>query len=137
MLTLTPPSPRLRLALLGGGVLTFLWLGYEDNSTLSVAIMGTLLSMICCLMAIRTYGPRTPLSPRVWLRGFVLSGAVMGGGAVLFTVILMFFKTAWHGHAFPDYPVPLMVSMLLRLPLWIIGGACIGAGLALWQWIKS
>jgi len=136
-LTITPPSPRLRMALLGAGILAFIWLGFEDNSTLSVAVLGTLLSVLSSLMAIRTYGPRTPLAPRLWLPGFVLSGAIMGGGATVMTVILMFFKTAWHGHAFPDYPVPLMAAMLARLPLWMMGGACIGAGVGLWRWMKN
>lgn len=137
MLTLSPPSPRLRLALLGGGILAFIWLGLEDNSTLSVAVLGALLSVLSSLTAIRSYGPRTPLEPRIWLPGFVLSGAIMGAGAVVFTVLLMFFKTAWHGHAFPDYPVPLMAAMLARLPLWALGGACIGAGVGLWRWMKT
>ena len=136
IMTITPPSPRLRMVLLGGGILAFIWLGFEDNSTLSVAVLGTLLSVLSVLTAIRTYGPRTPLAPRLWLPGFVLSGALMGGGAIVITIILMFFKTAWHSHAFPDYPVPLMAAMLARLPLWIVGGACIGAGLGLWRWAK-
>jgi hypothetical protein len=136
MLTLSPPSSRLRLALLGGGIIAFIWLGFEDNSTLSVAVLGTLLSVLSLLMAIRTYGPHTPLASRIWIPGVILSGALIGAGAVLFTVILMFFKTAWHSHAFPDYPVPLMAAMLARLPLWTIGGACIGAGLALWRRVK-
>ncbi len=133
MLTLTPPSPRLRLALIGGGVLAFLWLGFEDHGMLSVTLLGTLLAVLSVLLAVRTYGPHTPLVPRVWLVGFVLVGALMGGGAVLLTVGLMFFKTAWHSHAFPDYPVSLMLVMLARLPLWMIGGACIGAGWGLWR----
>lgn len=137
MLTLPYPSPRLRLALLGSGILVFIWLGLEDNSTLSVAILGTLLSVLLSLMAIRTYGPRAPLVPRIWLPGFILSGAIIGAGAVVFTVLLMFFKTAWHGHAFPDYPVPLMAAMLSRLPLWAVGGACMGAGVGLWRWMKD
>jgi hypothetical protein len=137
MLTLSPPSPRLRLALLGGGIIAFIWLGFEDNSTLSVAVLGALLSVLSLLMVIRTYGPHIPLASRIWIPGFILLGALMGAGAVLFTVILMFFKTAWHSHAFPDYPVPLMAAMLARLPLWTMGGGCIGAGVGLWRWAKN
>lgn len=133
MLTLRPPSPRLRLALLGAGILAFLWLGFEDNNTLSAAGLGLLISVLSLLTAIRTYGPHTPLPPRLWQTASVLVGALMGGSAVIVTVGLMFFKTAWHSHAFPDYPVPLMIAMLARLPLWMIGGACIGAGWALWR----
>jgi hypothetical protein len=136
MLIIMRTSNRLRLALLGVGILTFLWLGFEDNTTLSVTILGTLIGILVVLTTIRTYAPRIPLSIRVWLPGFVLTGALMGGCAVVFTITLMFFKTAWHSHAFPDYPVPLMADMLTRLPLWMLAGAVIGAGLGLWRWTR-
>lgn len=136
MLRIMPTSNRLRLALLGVGFLTFFWLGLEDNTTLFVTILGTVIGSLVVLTTLRTYAPRVPLSLRVWLPGFVLTGALMGGSAIVSTITLMFFKTAWHSHAFPDYPVPLMLDMLTRLPVWMLAGAVVGAGLGLWRWTR-
>jgi hypothetical protein len=49
----------------------------------------------------------------------------------------MLFKTGWHGHGFPDYPPPMMLAMLERLPVWMLAGALIGLAIAMIKLVVS
>jgi hypothetical protein len=66
-----------------------------------------------------------------WAFACVAGGALVGAWSLLCVVGLMFFKTAWHSHLVPDYPLPMMAAMLARLPVWAVVGALVGAGFAL------
>lgn len=128
---LPKPCPRARLLTITFGALVFFWLSAEDNSTLPVVLFGTGMSLAVVFWWLTRYIPEKPLTVRIWLPGVILAGGITGAGAVLATVILMFFKTAWHSHLVPDYPVPMMLAMLARLPAWTLaGGLCgLAAGL--------
>jgi hypothetical protein len=51
----------------------------------------------------------------------------------LASVLLMFLKTAWHSHIFPDYPLPMMAAMAARAPAWAAAGAALALALVLWR----
>lgn len=126
--------PWMRLVAVGYGLVMLLWLSLEDTHTEPVALLGTgfaLLSVAGWLIG--QYGG-VSLAARLWMPGAVLVGALTGAGAALMTTLLMFFKTAQHSHVFPDYPLPMMLAMLQRLPVWGVAGALIGLGVVLIAW---
>lgn len=119
------------------GVIVLIWMSVEDHSAVTVALLGTLLfqGILGAWLA-----PRLSFSPLTLLRRVLLAGllGLMGGaGAVITTVALMFFKTAWHAHGFPDYPVGMMADMFSRLPVWSIAGALIGVALVLFHAVRQ
>lgn len=123
----SPPislSFRLFVAVYGIGLL--IWFGIEDQNTWSVTLFGVLLAVLVVvgwLLRQNNDGFTHPTFKLLWL---VLSGGIIGAGSSLATVLLMFFKNAWHAHLFPDYPTSLMFATLERLPIWTVAGALIG-----------
>lgn len=118
----------MRFATIIIGIGCFLWLSLEDTQTAPVVVLGTGLSSLLVLAWWRSL----PLADRSGRRGawiMILMGALAGASAVLTITLLMFIKTAWHSHLYPDYPVLMMVAMLERLPLWTLAGAILGVGL--------
>jgi hypothetical protein len=131
LLTLPHPGSRARLLTIGFGAVVFFWLSAEDNSALPVAIFGTGISVAIVFWWLsRNYGGKA-LDRRFWFPGLIFAGGITGAGAALSAVLLMFFKTAWHSHVFPDYPLPMMLAMLERLPAWTLAGALVGLAVAL------
>ena len=61
----------------------------------------------------------------------IVVGGVIGAGAVISTILLMFMKTSLHNHIYPDYTFSLMAGIAERLPAWIIAGGLIGLAMAL------
>lgn len=121
----------LRLYLVGCGVVALIWMSFEDNSTVTVAIIGAVL--FCSgwgVWLISRFGGAVLRGRQALLSG-VLCGAVAGAGSVLTITLLMFFKSAWHAHPVLDYPLPVMASMLERTPAWTAAGALLGSGLML------
>jgi hypothetical protein len=126
-----PPDYRLRLGTLFWCGITFFWMSVEDTSAVTVAILGSGLAVFLMLWWLgQQYGGQR-FSLRLGLLVLMLSGAIVGGGAVVLITFLMFFKTAWHAHLFPDYPIEMMLAMLMRLPVWGIAGALLGLGVGL------
>lgn len=113
------------------GTVTLFWLSLEDASTLPVALLGIGVGVLSGLAWARAHYAHVRWTARTWAFACVAGGALIGAWAVLCVVALMFFKTAWHSHLVPDYPLPMMAAMLARLPSWAGVGALVGAGLAL------
>jgi hypothetical protein len=132
-LSIPQPDSRVIFPMVGYGIILLVWLSLEDNSTVSVALLGTgaavLYSSIWLLK--RSGGQVLPL--RLWLPGLILFGGTLGALSTLTTTLLMFFKTGWHGHSFPDYPPQMLLAMLQRLPVWMLAGALIGLAIALFK----
>lgn len=132
MMSLKFPKPdyRARFALLAYGLLIFLWISLEDNGTLTVSLLGAGLATALILYQVfeRIGGKELPV--RFYFPIFIGLGALIGAASSIATTLLMFFKTAWHGHSFPDYPLELMRDMLFRLPVWALAGALAGLGLS-------
>ncbi len=111
-----------------GGTLLF-WLSLEDQDMLGVTLLGTMSAMLLVShVLMQQYGGQS--LPLYW---FPPLGALVGAGAALNTTLLMFFKTAWHAHPFPDFPPQMMLDMLARMPFWGFAGMLVGLGIgALW-----
>jgi hypothetical protein len=118
----------LRFCGLAYGIMVFIWLSPEDSLVglpVALGVLGMLLLLMRWLLN-RWGGQSLPL---------LLSGALMGvgvgAGAAPAAAALMFFKNALHAHEFPDYPLPLLLSVVGRTPAWALIGLLIGVGLAL------
>lgn len=130
-----PRAPLwLRLCLTAACIVAFFWLSVEDNHVWPVVLLGSSLTLLGSLQwALSRYGGHTVTSGRGFL-GLALFGGIVGAGSSLMTTLLMFFKTAWHSHLYPDYPVPMMTAMLSRMPVWGLAGVLLGLSLALVIW---
>jgi hypothetical protein len=100
------------------GIVVFLWLS-PDEQTWFVAILGWIGAVLITARIVIRFGLR--LDP-------ILIGAVIGAGATVCTVLLMFLKTSLHAHVIPDYPLATMIGVAERLPAWALAGALFGAG---------
>jgi hypothetical protein len=129
-LKLPKPDYRTRFLLLGYGLVLFIWMSLEDNGTLTVSLLGAgLATALILYQTLEGIGGKA-LSMRFFFGLCIGLGALIGATSSLATILLMFFKTAWHGHGFPDYPLELMRDMLFRLPAWALAGGLLGLGLS-------
>ncbi len=136
MLTIPQRGRRTRLILLVTGTAVFIWSGVEDSTVLPVTVFGTglsLLTLAAWLMG--RCGGRT-LDARYVPPVVMAFGGSVGLGASVWTALLMFFKDARHAHIFPDYPLPLILAILERAPLWAVAGGLIGLAVGL-LWLSS
>lgn len=110
---------------------TFLWMSIEDADTTFVMLLSVNLALSAALLwAFRRYGG-VAFTPRMFMMGAALVGAVTGAGVSLIAVGLMFFKNAWHSHLFPDFPLPMLGDMAARAFPWAGAGALFGLAVAL------
>lgn len=119
-----PPLPRRAdLIGVGYGAILFFWLSIEDQNAFAPALLGGVGAFLIGLrwVLMRIGGKTIQLSTA--LIGAALWGALVGAGGTAAAAILMFFKTAWHAHIFPDYPLPMIAEMLARSPAWALAGA--------------
>jgi Co/Zn/Cd efflux system component len=101
------------------GIAIFFWSSTEDNHVIVVSLLA--LNFVMALLLHKNTAERWQVSYKA-----MLWGALAGIATNLLTVGLMFFKTAWHSHIAPDFPVGMMLAMLLRLPWWALAGALVG-----------
>jgi hypothetical protein len=130
------PAPGRRARLLGlvyGGII-FLWFSVEDNAVWPVAALGAGLSALIVSLTTMDKIGGSIVAARFIPLLMALMGGVIGLGASVTVVALMFFKNALHAHIFPDFPPALMLAMLQRAPAWAAAGALLGCGLGL-AWI--
>ncbi len=112
------------------GVAILLWSSVEDSDARAVAGLGALtaLSLSLALMKPHQAGRWRPGQlPALCL----LLGALTGALAGLTTPLLMLFKNLRHAHIFPDYPLPMTLAILERLPPWALAGALAGFGIGI------
>lgn len=122
-----------RWARIGYGIALLFWLGAEDTETLPIALLGLLGAVLGVGgWAWRTYG-QTPLTPATQRLALVLTGGLIGASAALISTLLMFLKTGWHNHPFPDFPFAMMIAMLERAPVWAMAGAMLAGAWVLWR----
>lgn len=134
-LRLPKPATKARFLLIGYGLILLVWLSLEDSSTISVAVLGTGTAIIYAGAWLgNRFGERI-LPMKIWFVGLILSGIVMGALSALSTATLMFFKSSWHGHTFPDYPPQMIADMLLRTPIWALSGALLGVSCAIFLFL--
>jgi hypothetical protein len=108
--------------------MALIWFGLEDAHSAPVALLATALALLLLANFYESY-------PQNWHKAslWIFTGALAGALSALNSTLLMFFKTAWHAHPFPDYPLPMLIAMLERAPVWAIAGALIGLGIHLWR----
>lgn len=122
----------LRWLVIGYGLAAFLWLGREDTAAWPVAALGLAGGTLLTVWGLWPYR-HLSLAPGALLAAAGLAGALAGVCGALASVLLMFVKTAWHSHIFPDYPLPMMAAMAARAPAWAAAGAALALALALWR----
>ncbi len=132
-ITIFQPDYRLRLLMLLWAGITFFWMSLEDTSAVSVALLGSSGAGLALLGWLGQHYGGHIVPERLGILIAVISGVAVGCGAVVLTTALMFFKTAWHNHLFPDYPIAMMAAMLARLPVWGMAGALIGFAIGMWS----
>jgi hypothetical protein len=108
---------RLLRAAYGFGLL--FWLSTENRSVQVAALLGLAGSWLWLGR------------PQKTLPAKIVIGALVGGGAALWATLLMFFKTALHAHPVADYPLPLLLAMLARIPVWALAGGLFALSLGL------
>lgn len=123
-------ASRLRWLIIITGAACFLWLSTEDTHTLPVAVLGSALAFCLVMLWLHRQQAFDTLSGVQTLAVGTLAGGLVGVGAATVTTLLMFLKTAWHSHLFPDFPTLMMLAMLERAPLWGLAGALQGLALA-------
>ena len=123
---LPKPQNKARFLMIGYGLLLLFWLSLENDNTLFVALLGTGATLIYVNLAIlyRFHGREFTL--RTLFPLLILLGATLGALSTIATALLMFFKSSWHGHLYPDFPPEMILAMLTRMPYWTISGALIG-----------
>lgn len=123
---ITAAGNGLRLLTLLWLSITFFWMSVEDTSVLTVVILGSGVAGLLGIWWVKRHYAGQRIFGRWVLILTTLSGAIIGSGSIVITTALMFFKTAWHAHLFPDYPIEMMLAMLTRLPVWGVAGALMG-----------
>lgn len=121
-------SNRWRWLVIVYGLLVFIWLGLEDSNVERASFLGIGSSfLITSYIFINRFGGHR-FSTITLLLSFIGIGALIGSGAALATVCLMFFKNVYHAHIYPDFPTELLADILMRSPLWAFIGALIALG---------
>jgi len=131
ILILPKAGYRSRLLALAYGLVLLIWMGLEDSSMLPAAMIGTgFTALLVYLWLTAKWGGKS-FALRWWSSGGVILGAAVGGASTLTIAGMMFFKTGWHGHAYPDFPPQMIFAMLSRLPVWMLAGLLIGLSVVL------
>ena len=134
-LRLPKPLTKARFLLIAYGLILLIWMSLEDSSTLSVAILGTGTSIIYSGAWIANrFGAREVSLKKISI-GLILWGILLGALSSLMTMTLMFFKSSWHGHAFPDYPLAMIVDMLALMPIWMLSGGLLSLSSAIFLFL--
>jgi hypothetical protein len=120
---------RLRIFALILGASIFLWLPFEDTSRYWVILFAIL---ICCWGSARFLVAYSG-SSRFGLWIYPLCGALGGAAVTPTAIVLMIVKNGLHAHGPPDFTLDHIVSVILRTPVWLVGGSLIGTGIGLWQ----
>lgn len=144
----TPTPIWYRILFLVVGIIWIIWLSIEDSSERGVLLFSVTL---CALLALRfvmsisaqnTNRDRKYPTPDVQqsTKKFLLYpiiGAVTGLAVTPIAIFMMALKTGLHGHITPDFSSAQVTIVLIRTPIWIIGGLLIGVGMSLISWSED
>jgi hypothetical protein len=130
------------------GIAWLIWLSIEDLSERWVLLFSV---TICVLLAVRFliyYSAqrsknedkypqnREQRSARRFLF-YPLVGALTGLAVTPVAIFLMALKTGLHGHFAPEFTSAQVFIVLIRTPIWIVGGLLIGVGVELLLWSQQ
>ena len=137
-----------RISALIVGIAWLIWLSIEDLSERWVLLFSV---TICVLLAVRFliyYSAqrsknedkypqnREQRSARRFLF-YPLVGALTGLAVTPVAIFLMALKTGLHGHFAPEFTSAQVFIVLIRTPIWIVGGLLIGVGVELLLWSQQ
>lgn len=137
-----------RISALIVGIAWLIWLSIEDLSERWVLLFSV---TICVLLAVRFliyYSAqrsknedkypqnREQRSARRFLF-YPLVGALTGLAVTPVAIFLMALKTGLHGHFAPEFTSAQVFIVLVRTPIWIVGGLLIGVGVELLLWSQQ
>lgn len=128
-LSFPKPDYRARLGFIAFGLSLLIWISLEDHSALAPAILGAMLANFISFYWLLGRIGGKDFSMRFVFLMLPLLGAFNGAASAFIATALMFFKTAWHAHPFPEYPPEMLLAMLSRIPFWAFAGAFIGLAL--------
>ena len=134
----TPDMPigYRRISWAVAGLMSFIWIGIEDRSSIPMIIVATGLVIAIGLTLYEWAAQRTRPTDRSTLWVATGLGALSGLLVPITTVILMLVKTSLHNHVVPDFSVDDVVAVFFRTPIWVMAGLLIGLALGLIGSIK-
>lgn len=108
----------------------FVWLVSESTQTAVVLLLS--------LAAVASAGlpraaRRVTAAPGGMRRAAIaaLAGCLLGALVPLLAAVMMLVKVSLHSHATPDFSTGDLVAVLVRTPVWVIGGGLLGAAAGL------
>ena len=109
-------------------MLFFFWLPFEDRNERWALLFAASISILVTIY----------LTTRLDIDRshgyiFLILGGLAGLLVPLVAVLLMVLKNSLHGHAVPDFTIPMVASVLQRIPIWVIAGFLVGLGVAVWR----
>jgi hypothetical protein len=131
MVSIPRPGRRVRLLTLIYGLMVLFWLSPEESQVWPVALLGLGVSLVGVVVTLMNKLGGKTIPASYVLPGAALVGVMVGLGASIAAAFLMFFKNALHAHLNPDFPLPLMLAVLERAPVWGLAGLLAGLGLGL------
>ena len=137
-----------RISALIVGIAWLIWLSIEDLSERWVLIFSV---TICVLLAVRfiiyysaqrsknedKYPQNKDQRPARRFLFYPLVGALTGLAVTPVAIFLMALKTGLHGHFAPEFTSAQVFIVLVRTPIWIVGGLLIGVGVELLLWSQQ
>ena len=137
-----------RISALIVGIAWLIWLSIEDLSERWVLIFSV---TICVLLAVRFiiyYSAQRSKNEDKYPQNkeqrsarrflfYPLVGALTGLAVTPVAIFLMALKTGLHGHFAPEFTSAQVFIVLVRTPIWIVGGLLIGVGVELLLWSQQ
>lgn len=113
------------------GVVIFIWTTPEEQSAVFVALLGAVGGLLFVLHARNRWTWIARRAGHGWwriVREIVILPAAVGALGAVWAAVLMFMKTALHNHLVPEYPLPVILSMAARAPVWAVAAIFIATG---------
>ncbi|MCK4977056.1 MAG: hypothetical protein KAS36_08995 [Anaerolineales bacterium] len=137
-----------RISALIVGIAWLIWLSIEDLSERWVLIFSV---TICVLLAVRFiiyYSAQRSKNEDKYPQNkeqrsarrflfYPLVGVLTGLAVTPVAIFLMALKTGLHGHFAPEFTSAQVFIVLVRTPIWIVGGLLIGVGVELLLWSQQ
>lgn len=126
---------RILALFLGAGLL--IWLPFEDTRDSWAVLFAAAISAWIAAVALSRFLAKIPERRPSVLFAVLLVGTVAGLAVAPLASFLMIFKIGLHGHQAPDFTPDQIVSVLRRIPIFVLSGLLSGFGSALAILAKS
>jgi hypothetical protein len=132
-----PRNRWFRLTLGIAAAFWFVWLGVEDQGTITVLLLA---AAMITPMALLGYQHLIAPLPHVGKRRFVsiLFVGLLGGLLIApMAILLMAVKTSLHNHGIPDFSRTEVINVLYSTPAWTVGALLLAAAGALYDRVQA